>query len=352
MRLAFPIIRILISKFDLDAAYRRIHSHPLIAVKAITIIDDIAHILNRPPFGAAAGPNIYSTVSEMVFELAQGIADEPTWDYSTIHSPHSSKGGYNIDNGDSWRYTLPQWMLRKFHINFFEFLSSLISLSRNILVQKQKYIGYLCLIDNSSKLGWLYRTNLNPESQQEHDLIAREMALILSESETALYSQHMKGCSNIVVDSLLRDNHIPTKQLTFLLNTLYSPQIPVLLSISETLHPEITCFINSLKHLCIRPRASPPQPAPSSLECLFGGQPSWHDLASLTNTLMNSLQQNESNCSPALLPVLDTMKTAALEKLDFTATPSAPTYQAFVWYFRRTFSGMQSSNRGENNSSF
>ena len=47
------------------------------------------------------------------------------------------------------------------------------------------------------------------------------------ESESALYSQHIKGKFNLIADSLSRDFHLSNKQLTFLLNSLYKPQLKV-----------------------------------------------------------------------------------------------------------------------------
>lgn len=60
MRRTYPDMTILLAKFDLDAAYRRLHTHPKHAVKAITIVEKLAYILIRLPFGAAAGPSVYS----------------------------------------------------------------------------------------------------------------------------------------------------------------------------------------------------------------------------------------------------------------------------------------------------
>ena len=72
LRLEHPKAVILLAKFDLDAAYRRLASHPKLTVKAITIVGSRAYILNRLPFGATAGPSTYSTVSEMIFDLPNG----------------------------------------------------------------------------------------------------------------------------------------------------------------------------------------------------------------------------------------------------------------------------------------
>ena len=91
MRQKYPTTEILLSKFDLDAAYRRLHSHPKHAVKVITIVEKLAYLLIRLPFGSAAGPSRYSTVSESIMDLVNDLVHEMEWDPKTLHSPHSEK---------------------------------------------------------------------------------------------------------------------------------------------------------------------------------------------------------------------------------------------------------------------
>ena len=112
-------------------------------------------------------------------------------------------------------------MRQKFLINFLEFLAATIAIWIETLQATDKYNRFLCLTDNSSVLGWLYKSNFQPDSHKEHDILARQLAEIMLDSESALYSQHIKGKFNLVTDSLSRDHHINTKQLTFLLNSLY-----------------------------------------------------------------------------------------------------------------------------------
>ena len=94
-------------------------------------------------------------------------------------------------------------MLGRYHINFLEFLAS------------------WCFTDSSSALGWLYKDNLCPDSQKHNDIVARKLEEVMMEREAALYSQHIKGSSNTIADSLSRDQDISTKKLTFALNGIY-----------------------------------------------------------------------------------------------------------------------------------
>ena len=67
------LLRILLTKIDFDVAYRRKHVTPEMAVTAITILDEIAYLLTRLPFGASAGPSKFSTFSEAVFDLIYNL---------------------------------------------------------------------------------------------------------------------------------------------------------------------------------------------------------------------------------------------------------------------------------------
>ena len=80
MRVRHPKLRILLLKIDLDAAYRRIHVTAKMAMLAVTIIENIAYILMRLPFGVANGPNDYSQISESVMDLTNDILDDSTFD--------------------------------------------------------------------------------------------------------------------------------------------------------------------------------------------------------------------------------------------------------------------------------
>ena len=87
MRLTYPHLMILLIKYDLDAAYRRLHLTALMALLTITIIKEIAYILLRLPFGVANGPNDYGTISEPIFDLTNEILQDETFNPSEIHSP-------------------------------------------------------------------------------------------------------------------------------------------------------------------------------------------------------------------------------------------------------------------------
>ena len=59
MQLDHPNKKILAKKLDIDAAYRRNHVSPNMAVKSITMIGSMAYILTRLPFGSKPAPSVF-----------------------------------------------------------------------------------------------------------------------------------------------------------------------------------------------------------------------------------------------------------------------------------------------------
>ena len=86
MRFRHKKTRIVMSKMDLDAAYRRIHVSWQAAVSCITIVQDLAYLLLRLPFGSSPAASEFSIFSDIAVDLTSEIADDPSWDPSSIHS--------------------------------------------------------------------------------------------------------------------------------------------------------------------------------------------------------------------------------------------------------------------------
>ena len=100
-----PSSRILMSKSDFDKAYRRLHTHPRIAVKCMaawetrekdelsetTSSSFIGTLLTRLPFGSSPAPSTFSTCSETIFDLASDLLLCPLWDPSELPSPYIDK---------------------------------------------------------------------------------------------------------------------------------------------------------------------------------------------------------------------------------------------------------------------
>ena len=53
----------------------------------MSIVDDIAYLETRLPFGVAAGPRVFSTVSEAVFDLVNDLLQDEPWQPTELHAP-------------------------------------------------------------------------------------------------------------------------------------------------------------------------------------------------------------------------------------------------------------------------
>ena len=73
-------------KHNLDAAYRQLHVHPNFAIRCTTIINEVAYLLVRLPFGVSVGPSMYSLISEAIFDLVNDLLMDQAWNPDTIHS--------------------------------------------------------------------------------------------------------------------------------------------------------------------------------------------------------------------------------------------------------------------------
>ena len=250
-------------------------------------------------------------------------------------------GGMNLKSGRAWRFKFPDWMSRKFHINFLEFLASIVSIWLDIIQDNNqtKYKKYLALTDNSSTVGWLHKSNFNPKTHPGHDILARKLARILMNSESTIESQHIKGSHNIVADSLSRDHHIETTHLTFILKSLFPSQANRNFKISQTLPVEITSWLSSLKDISTASGASTPKHCKSKIGILFDGKNSWKEVVYTTNSLNHSLKKRRSLSCPHSLQVLEEMKMAQQEKTSLPEVPSPPSSITYVRHSGRTFGG-------------
>ena len=86
IRRRHPNTPILITKTDMDAAYRRLHATIQAAVTCITVLANIAYLLTRLPFGSAPAPALFSIISDSATDLAWDLALDPTWDTDTLQS--------------------------------------------------------------------------------------------------------------------------------------------------------------------------------------------------------------------------------------------------------------------------
>ena len=65
--------RILIGKLDLDAAYRWIHANETTTSTCISIVDKLAFLCLRLPFGTTPAPEEYNAVGEAAIDLGNDL---------------------------------------------------------------------------------------------------------------------------------------------------------------------------------------------------------------------------------------------------------------------------------------
>ena len=86
MRFRHPSIPILLGKTDMDAAYRRLHVHLSSAVTCMTILDGLAYLLNRLPFGSESAPSKFSIISDTITDIAFDLTLDPSWNTNITRS--------------------------------------------------------------------------------------------------------------------------------------------------------------------------------------------------------------------------------------------------------------------------
>jgi hypothetical protein len=88
MRNRYPLLRILLTKTDWKAAYRRAHLHIDTALQCATHTDKFLLIPLRMTFGGAPCPASWSCISDTACDLATDLANHPNWEPRKLHSPH------------------------------------------------------------------------------------------------------------------------------------------------------------------------------------------------------------------------------------------------------------------------
>jgi len=94
LRLRHPTRHILLTKLDVKAAYRRIHSNATTALASCVIVPPLALMGLRLLFGASPNPSIWSDLSELLCDLCNQICRCPLWNASDtphLESPHQQK---------------------------------------------------------------------------------------------------------------------------------------------------------------------------------------------------------------------------------------------------------------------
>ena len=84
MRINYPMMVILLCKYDLDSVYRRMHMSAASAAKYICMTTVCALIYLRLTFGGSSSPAEWCIIIELATDLANDIANNPHWYHSKI----------------------------------------------------------------------------------------------------------------------------------------------------------------------------------------------------------------------------------------------------------------------------
>ena len=84
----WPTKRIFIGKTDLDIAYLRVHANITTASTCIAIVDKLAFLYLRLPFGTTPTPSESTDAIEAAIDLGDDLLRKKSWDTENTNSPH------------------------------------------------------------------------------------------------------------------------------------------------------------------------------------------------------------------------------------------------------------------------
>jgi hypothetical protein len=156
-------------------------------------------------------------------------------------------GGYNITSGIAWRFEIPTDCRLRTSLNSLEFLSCMISIWVDSIHSRiENSDCLLCQTDSSTANGWLRKSNFADKLDVAIQLsTARQLAKLIIQTKSCLYSQWFPGEENVIADSLSRDFHIESDTLSNLLSASFPTQVPFGLKIFH-LPDKIVSWLTSL----------------------------------------------------------------------------------------------------------
>jgi len=156
-------------------------------------------------------------------------------------------GGYNPATGKAWRWEIPADLRLRTSINSLEFMASVISIWVEIKVNQIKFEDcILSQTDNTLAAGWLRKSNFAEDTDEFIQLTtARQLAALLIDTKSCIYSQWFPGEENSIADSLSRDFHLDASHLASLLVASFPEQAPFGLEILP-LPNSIVSWVTSL----------------------------------------------------------------------------------------------------------
>ena len=90
----YPTTKILLTKLDFKAAYRRLHLAPATAIQSVVTLDALAFLALRLTFGGAPCPSKWSDISELTCDTCNQLSRCSTWnpwENTLLQSPHQAR---------------------------------------------------------------------------------------------------------------------------------------------------------------------------------------------------------------------------------------------------------------------
>ena len=142
-------------------------------------------------------------------------------------------------------------------------------------------------------------------------------------SDSALYSQHIKGVHNAIADMLSRDTHIAVTLLTLSFRTLLPEQTLDNFRISP-LPAELVSLIVSFIPSLTKEKVCQVTPSRSKLGRLTAGDNSYKEWESKMSSLKGIIENNESTSCPLLRAAADEMNMAKQRNRNSPEAPPNP----------------------------
>ena len=164
------------------------------------------------------------------------VPQKPSIVYRSDSCPHVL-GGYS-SNGRAWRWYVPEELLYRATNNLLEHIASIITVWIDVIegtLQPEDCI--LSMTDSSTSEGWHKKTNFktdpveadcefDPEEAEVRTDICRQFAELCVKNKLAHHVQWFAGKQNDVSDALSRDDDRSDEELTHLLYSHCTEQMP------------------------------------------------------------------------------------------------------------------------------
>jgi len=158
-------------------------------------------------------------------------------------------GGASLTASRGWRWEIPHELRLRATLNVLEYLASYITIWMEIHVWgAEKGSCFLSQVDSTSAAGWIRKSSFS-DLDPLHLELSRELATLLMDHDSCVYSQWFAGEENELTDSLSRDHHLSDSALLALLHSRIPEQIPKdfkICPLPQELVSKVTTWLHNL----------------------------------------------------------------------------------------------------------